>query len=307
MALPVVTSATTATGEQGQAFSYQITASNTPTSFSASGLPAGLTVNTGTGLISGTPTSNGASVVTIDAINSGGAGTATLNLTINPPPPVITSPLSPSGTQNTSFSYVITAANGPTSFGASGLPTGLAINTSTGLISGTPTVTFSSTVTISATNISGTTPAMLSLTISAPVAGAPVITSTTDASAIVGAPFSYVITATNAPMSFDATGLPSGLAIATTTGMITGNPNAAGVTDVTISATNANGTASTTLVIDTTSPAGGGGGSNPSSSSSGHHCGLGSGATALLGGLILALRLCYSLFTRSARRDHQDG
>ena len=40
---------------QGTAFSYQITASNSPTSFSAAGLPDGLSVNTA-GLISGTPT-----------------------------------------------------------------------------------------------------------------------------------------------------------------------------------------------------------------------------------------------------------
>ena len=69
---PVITSATTASGTVGSAFSYQITATNTPTSYGATGLPAGLTVNTGTGLISGTPTAAGTSTVTLSATNSSG-------------------------------------------------------------------------------------------------------------------------------------------------------------------------------------------------------------------------------------------
>ena len=45
---PVITSATTASGTVGSAFSYQITASNTPTTYSATGLPAGLSINSTT-------------------------------------------------------------------------------------------------------------------------------------------------------------------------------------------------------------------------------------------------------------------
>ena len=56
---PAITSPLTASGTVGVAFSYQITASNNPTSFNATGLPAGLSVNTTTGLISGTPTAAG--------------------------------------------------------------------------------------------------------------------------------------------------------------------------------------------------------------------------------------------------------
>src|SRR5258707_2593448 len=56
---PVITSGTTASGTVGSAFSYQITATNTPTSYGATGLAAGLAVNTSTGLISGTPTAAG--------------------------------------------------------------------------------------------------------------------------------------------------------------------------------------------------------------------------------------------------------
>jgi len=80
---PVVTSPTTASGTVGQSFSYQITANNSPTSFGATGLPAGLTVNTSTGLISGTPSSAGTSTVTISATNSAGTGTGTVTVTIS--------------------------------------------------------------------------------------------------------------------------------------------------------------------------------------------------------------------------------
>src|SRR5205823_1955056 len=150
---PVITSATTSTGQVGVAFSYQITATNNPTSYNATVLPAGLTVNTTTGLISGTPTTAGTYTVTISATNSGGTGSATLTLTINPPAPVITSPLTATGQAGVAFSYQITATNSPTSFNVTGLlPAGLSVNTSTGLISGTPTTAGTYSVTISATN-----------------------------------------------------------------------------------------------------------------------------------------------------------
>jgi len=79
---PVITSATSASGTVGSAFSYQITAANSPTSYSAAGLPAGLSVNSSTGLISGTPASGGVSMVTLGATSAGGTGHATLTLAI---------------------------------------------------------------------------------------------------------------------------------------------------------------------------------------------------------------------------------
>ena len=80
---PVVTSPTTASGTVGASFSYQIAASNSPTSFGATGLPAGLTVNTSTGLISGTPSAAGSSTVTVSATNSTGTGTGTVALIVS--------------------------------------------------------------------------------------------------------------------------------------------------------------------------------------------------------------------------------
>jgi len=162
---PEITSATTATGTVGTAFSYTITASGSPTSYSASGLPSTLSINTTTGVISGTPTATGTYSVTIGATNSAGTGTATLTLTIVIPIPVITSDSTATGAMGMAFSYTITATNSPTSYGATNLPTGLSVSTTTGVISGTPTVEGATAVTISATNSVGTGSATLTITI----------------------------------------------------------------------------------------------------------------------------------------------
>lgn len=81
---PVITSATSASGTAGLAFTYQITAANVPSSFGATGLPSGLSVNPTTGLISGVPAAAGVSSVTLSATNTAGTGTATLQITISP-------------------------------------------------------------------------------------------------------------------------------------------------------------------------------------------------------------------------------
>jgi len=79
-----ITSAATASGTYGAALTpYNITASKTVASYSATGLPGGVTVNTGTGAISGTPTAAGSFSVTLGATDlAGNAGSKTLTLTV---------------------------------------------------------------------------------------------------------------------------------------------------------------------------------------------------------------------------------
>jgi hypothetical protein len=245
---PAITSATTATATRGTAFTYTITASNSPTSYNATGLPAGLSVNTMNGVISGTPTATGTSSVALSATNGAGTGTATLTLTVNPPKPVISSAASASGTVNTAFSYTITASNTPTSYNATGLPAGLSVNTTSGVISGTPTASGSTAVTISATNAGGTGTATLTVAI-ASVGGQPTITSPLSATATAGSAFSYTIMATGSPTSYGASGLPSGLSVNTSTGVISGTPTTVATSTVTISATNGSGSGSASLVL----------------------------------------------------------
>jgi len=55
-------------------------------------------------------------------------------------------------TNGKAFTYQIAASNNPASYGASGLPSGLRVNTATGLISGATTATGTSNVILSATN-----------------------------------------------------------------------------------------------------------------------------------------------------------
>ena len=166
---PAVTSALSAAGTTQVAFNYQITASNTPFVYSATGLPPGLALNANTGAITGKPTTTGTYKPTISALNEGGQGKATLVITVgaNALAPAFTSPTTASGTIGAAFSYTVTATNSPTSYGASGLPKGLSISATTGVVTGTPTTAGTSNVTLSATNTYGTVTQNLALTISA--------------------------------------------------------------------------------------------------------------------------------------------
>ena len=81
---PVITSPSTAGGLAGQVFNYQITASNSPTSFGAANLPVWATINTTSGVISGAAPTAGTNVVTISASNSVGVGSTNLTIAILP-------------------------------------------------------------------------------------------------------------------------------------------------------------------------------------------------------------------------------
>jgi len=89
--IPVITSPSYALGTAGKPFSYQVTATNHPTTgiISSGTLPAGLTFNPNTGLISGTPKSAGSTTVTVQVTGNGGNGSATLDLFIAAAPVVL--------------------------------------------------------------------------------------------------------------------------------------------------------------------------------------------------------------------------
>jgi hypothetical protein len=155
---PVVTNATIDVPASTH-MSYQISATNSPTVYGASGLPAGLLLNASTGIISGTITS--ASLITYDveitATNEFGTGTGTLTINVVEDAPVVSNgsiTVAPSGAVN----YQIVATNSPTSYGSGTLPGTLVLNTSTGLITGNVPATAPTTYTIpiSATNATGT-------------------------------------------------------------------------------------------------------------------------------------------------------
>ena len=73
-----ITSALWVTAQTTAPFTYQIRASADPTSYSATGLPAGLTIDTTTGVISGTRTTGGDVNVTIGTSNGVESDSATL-------------------------------------------------------------------------------------------------------------------------------------------------------------------------------------------------------------------------------------
>ena len=79
---PEINSPTTAWGVAGTLFTMNLTVLGGPATFKATGLPAGLTINTATGVISGTPTGRGQSVVIVEATNSKGISKTALVIEI---------------------------------------------------------------------------------------------------------------------------------------------------------------------------------------------------------------------------------
>lgn len=247
VATPVITSPVTAAGEIGEHFLYQITATNDPDSFAASGLPEGLSLDSATGVIAGLPLAAGNFTIELSATNPLGTTTLELQLVIAPlASPRFLGLLDASAVSGLPFSYQLRASNRPTRFAATGLPTGLGVAPLTGLISGIPTVTGAFTVTVEAENSVGFATAHFSLIVNS--GGAPVLTTPAAASAPLGQPFTLRITATNQPDFFTASGLPDGLGVGSD-GVIAGTPTVAGTVLVHLSASNASGTGFATLAL----------------------------------------------------------
>ena len=80
--IPIITNASSVTIVSTKPFSYSINATNAPSSFGVTNLPAGLSLDTTLGLIMGIPTTPGTYSVTLKAINASGVGSATVSFNL---------------------------------------------------------------------------------------------------------------------------------------------------------------------------------------------------------------------------------
>ncbi|PTX96586.1 hypothetical protein DB354_07985 [Opitutus sp. ER46] len=103
-------------GQIGMPVSIRARATNYPTRYVATGLPAGLAIDPASGDITGTPTASGTFPVTVSAINAGGTGTRTFDLIVAPAtygPTIIEQPVSVTPPLYTSATLSITAVGTP--------------------------------------------------------------------------------------------------------------------------------------------------------------------------------------------------
>jgi hypothetical protein len=230
---PLITSPSTATATEGQLFVYQVTATGTPTGYTATPLPAGLSFDSVSGILGGVPTNTGTTQIQLTASNSVGTGMKTLTLTVQPFPssgPIIASGTSITGRTGVPFSFEVFTTGGSTTarLSATGLPPGLSADSVTGVISGTPTIDGSFGVTLTVTDGPVTFISTLQLTFTSDPA-IPVITNPREATLTAGQPFTYTITTDSSDQSgttFSLIGnLPPGLGFDPATGTISGTYN----------------------------------------------------------------------------------
>ncbi len=228
----------------------------------APALPAGLSLNTSSGAITGTPTaSSGATTYTVTVTDSNSATASnTFSLTVNTAVTATQSVSSATVTVNTAITTFTPVTGGggttPRSYViAPTLPTGLSFNTSTGQVSGTPTVTSSTTtytVTVTDSN-GGTASNTFQLTVNGPVSATQAIASKTLTQNAAATSFTPVTgSGGTPPLSYGvAPALPTGLTLNTSTGAITGTPTVtSGATTYTVTVTDANtATASNTFSL----------------------------------------------------------
>lgn len=230
-------------------------------------LPAGLSLDPTTGILAGTPTALAPTATyTVVGANAGGSAMALLSLTVQGPPPTALTyatnpavyvrgsaipPNVPSHAGGTVTSYAVTPA----------LPAGLRLDAATGILSGTPTAnTPTAPYTVTASNTWGSTRVDLLLTVS----GLGPTTLSYDPNPAVyirgRAITPNVPTRDGGAVTFSVTPtLPQGLTLDRTTGILSGTPLALkAATTHTVTASNAEGTATTSLTLTVTdlAPAG---------------------------------------------------
>ncbi len=189
-------------------------------------------------------------VLVSNPVSSLTSAVATLTVLV---PPAITSATNLAWRQGLLLSFTNTATGTtPMFFGAAGLPAGLSIEPTNGVISGIPAVEGVFNITIFATNAAMTVTGPLTLTLAN---GAPIITSGLTANGRQGSSFSYTIAAINDPVAFTASPLPSGLSLNPTNGVISGVPVVTGSFPVTIGVSNPYGSDTRMLTLNLSSGA----------------------------------------------------
>jgi hypothetical protein len=265
-----VTTSSLPDGQVSVAYSQTLAASGGTIPYSWSltsgSLPSGLTLAS-TGAITGTPTTVASSVaLTFTVTDSGSpAQTKTANLSITiaaaPTPATITTTSLPPGKVGTAYSVTLAATGGKQPFTwmiTSGtLPAGLALDATTGVISGTPTAVASNvalTIVVKDANNTTSSGVTLGLTVAASFS----IATTTLPNGQISSPYSATLTPSGgvAPITWSQTGgtLPAGLSLSMANGQITGTPSAtAAQSQLTFQATDSSNpaqTASVTLTLN---------------------------------------------------------
>jgi hypothetical protein len=223
---------------QGDTVSLQIMADdphNSPLTYSATGLPPGLGINTTTGLISGmislTAATGSPYTVTVQASN--GSQTAPQTFTWTVTHVAVNNPGNRTNDAGTTVSLQIQARDNdgdPLTYGATGLPPGLSIASGTGLISGTLASNAYNgspyTVMVTASDSTNSDKQTFTWTVThSTFNNPPVITNPGNQTSNEDDTISLAIQASDPEgdqLTYSATGLPSGLSIDATTGIITG-------------------------------------------------------------------------------------
>ena len=254
-----ITTSSLPAGIVGTAYTASLAATGgtLPYTWSASGLPSGLSISAA-GVISGTPTAAGSFSVTVQATDSAQV-TATKALTITVTAALtITTATLPNGTVGTSYTATTLAATGgspPYSWSASGLPSGLSMS-SAGVISGTPTASGSFSVTVKVTDSAQAT-ATQAFTIA--VTAALTITTATLPDGTVGTAYNQTLAAAGGSgslaWSISTGALPGGITLSSG-GSLSGTPSAPGTFTFTVGVTGAGQSASKAFTITVGVPAG---------------------------------------------------